>query len=362
MASPNVQELLHELAKQKERANQAEQQLLEEREHANRERARANQAEAQQAPTTFEHYLNLVQQRLVLPLSIESNPLNSASGSVTAVNEKYYPLEICRWDDFEEQHDEIFKQFTTLFSNKPLFPSETDVLGVQRELSPTTRKDEQDIRPFIRSAIEKPAERIVVAYYRQTNRQDKFYFQNNAYSLEYRSPEKGDDREAASRKKRSPERKERQPIPDRWGICEEEGTIRRLFVGEYKSAGKVSDKTITFVLTTASNNLFLEVLRRKQSGTANSEKERIRELVAQILCQAFHYMIRSGLLFGYVTSGQTLILLKIDENVPSKLHFHFIPVDLSSGQGSQFEAQYAPASQLATFVLLALREREMPRD
>jgi hypothetical protein len=70
--------------------------------------------------------------------------------------------------------------------NKPLFPSESDVLGVQRELSSTSRKDEQDIRPFVRSAIEKPAERIVRAYYDLTNRLDRFYFQNNAYSLEYR--------------------------------------------------------------------------------------------------------------------------------------------------------------------------------
>lgn len=338
MASSNVEELIRQLAE---------------------ERKRADRAEAKQAPTTFEHYLMLVQQLLVTTLLIEPNPVNSASGSVTAVNEKFYPLELCRWDDFQNQLERTLIEIRSVFSSRPLFPSETDVLGVQRELSPTSRKDEQDIRPFVRSAIEKPAERIVRAYYDLTNRTEKFCFQNNAYSLAYRDP--GTEIERRSSKRRSPERKKSQPIPDRWGICEEEGGLRRVCVGEYKAAHKVPDDEIRQVLENASKSLFLEVLWRKQSGTTNSVQDKGKELVAQILCQAFHYMLQSGLLFGYITSGRTLILLRIDEFAQQRLYFHFIPVD-STGQAREFEAHYAPATQLATFALLALRAREMPRD
>ncbi|KUL81842.1 hypothetical protein ZTR_09051 [Talaromyces verruculosus] len=367
MASSNVEELLRQLAEERERADRERERANRERERANRERERANrereraiQAETKQAPTTLQHYLKLVQQRLVTTLLVESNPVKSASGSVTTVNEKFYPLELCRWLDFQNDLNGTFSQITTLFADKPLFPSESDVLGVQRELSPTSRKDEQDIRPFVRSAIEKPAERIVRAYYDLTNRPDRFYFQNNAYSLEYRDPETEIERGSPS-KRRSPERKRSQPIPDRWGICEEEDGLRRVCVGEYKAAHKVPDEEIRQVLDTAPKDLFLEVLRRKQSGTTNSERDKGKELVAQILCQPFHYMIRSGLLFAYVTSGQTLILLKIDESAPERLYFHYIPVDLT-GQAREFEAQCSPATQLATFALLALRAREMPRD
>ncbi|EED20957.1 conserved hypothetical protein [Talaromyces stipitatus ATCC 10500] len=377
MASSYVEELLRQLAEERERADRereranrerehadraerklaeerehAEQKLAEEREHAEQmlaeERERANRAEAKQAPTTLEQYLRLIQQRLVTTLLVESNPVNSASGSVTAVNEKFYPLELCRWDDFEKQLERTFIEISSVFSSRSLFPSETDILGVQRELSPTSRKDEQDIRPFVRSAIEKPAERIVRAYYDLTNRPEKFCFQNNAYSLEYRDPETEIERRSPS-KRRSPERKKSQPIPDRWGICEEEGGLRRVCVGEYKAAHKVPDEEIRQVLDTASKNLFLEVLWRKQSGTTNSEQDKAKELVAQILCQAFHYMIQSGLLFGYITSGRTLILLRVDEFAQQR-------------QARESEAQYAPATQLATFALLALRAREMPRD
>lgn len=111
---------------------------------------------------------------------------------------------------FEEEHNRTFNQLIELFSAKPLFPSKTDVLGVRRDLSPATRKDEQDIRPFVRSAIEKPAERVVAAYLQQTGStvHFHFHFQNNAYSLENKSPEKAGEHEVPPPSMRgSPERK-----------------------------------------------------------------------------------------------------------------------------------------------------------
>lgn len=347
-------ELLRELEKARAIADR-------ERANAERERERARRAEAKQAPTTLERYLTLVQEGLVSNLLVESNPAYSASGSVTSVNEKYYPLELCSWDDFNKTHEETFHQIVSVFAEQALFPSETDVLGVQRELSPTTRKDEQDIRPFVRSAIEKPAERIVAGYHTKNGERRTFYFQNNAYSLEHRDPGTDERRASSPNKRRSPERKQSQPIPDRWGICEETGYVRRVCVGEYKAAHKVPDKGITQALAAAPRNLFLDVLRHKQSGKINSEETKVREFVAQIICQAYHYMIESGLLFGYITSGRTLILLKLTKTTPWLLYFHVIPVDLTD-RDYKFEPRYAPATQLATFVLLALDETEMPRD
>lgn len=357
----DINDLLRQLEETKQQGQRDRANAERERANAERERERAKQAEARQAPTTLERYLRLVQDGLVSTLLVESNPAYSASGSVTSVNQKYYPLELRSWDDFNDLHKETFRRIVSAFADQTLFPSETDVLGVQRELSPTTRKDEQDIRPFVRSAIEKPAERIVAAYHRKTHRQSTFYFQNNAYSLEYRDHGTYERRASSPSKRRSPERKQSQPIPDRWGICEETDCVRRVCVGEYNAAHKVPDEGITQALAAAPRDLFLDVLRHKQSGKINSEERKIREFVAQIICQAYHYMIESGLLFGYITSGRTLILLKIMKTTPWVLHFHVIPVD-PNGQGHEFETRHAPATQLVTFVLLALRETEMPRD
>lgn len=87
----------------------------------------------------------------------------------------------------------------------------------------------------------------------------------------------------------------------------------------------------------------------------------MQKLITQILYQTFHYIIKSGLLFKYLKSGQTLILLKIDKFAQQRLYFHFIPINFTR-QTHKFEAQYTPTTQLATFTLLALHIKEMPRD
>ncbi|PGH10844.1 hypothetical protein AJ79_05204 [Helicocarpus griseus UAMH5409] len=259
-------------------------------------RQRADRAEADLAPTTLEQYLQLVQQQLVSTLSIEPNPAMSASGSVTAADKN---------------------QISRVLSDKPLFLSRNNVLGIRDDLSPTTRKDEQDIRPFIRSTIEKPAQRVLKAFHKQTNNPVSFRFQNNAYSLELRSPERTSEIDAPPPGKRiSRERKSAHSIPDRWGVC---------------------------------------------STMDGSIRQNLRELVAQVLCQAFHYMIISGLLFGYVASGEILIFLKIEESAPQQLYFHIVrTVTEQSHPG--FEIRYAPAAQLASFATLALQSTEMSRD
>lgn len=69
------------------------------------------------------------------------------------------------------------------------------------------------------------------------------------------------------------------------------------------------------------SDLFSRVLRRKQSKIVNSEAK-CEETVAQVLCQAFDYIIRSGLLYVDVSSQHSLILLKIEELAAWKLSFH----------------------------------------
>lgn len=82
------------------REEELRRQLAEAERRLEGEKKRAERAEANQAPTTFEPYLQLVQQRLVSTLSVERDPTKSATGSVTAADRKYYPLELCGWYDF----------------------------------------------------------------------------------------------------------------------------------------------------------------------------------------------------------------------------------------------------------------------
>ncbi|KAL2359120.1 hypothetical protein RJZ56_008046 [Blastomyces dermatitidis] len=345
--------------KAKQERLKAEQKYAEEKE-------RVDQLRANIAPTNLEIYLQLVQQWLVSMLSIEPDPDKTSTGSVTSVDGKYYPLELYVWDDFP--HNETFDKFMNLFSHKPLFPSKTDVLGVQGDLSLNPWWNEYDIRPLIRSAIEKPAHRVVTAYLEQSGKADRFFFMDYAHSLDNRAPQEQSDKckvsSSSQKQSQSPEHKNTKPIPDRWGIYEFlSRDVRHVCVGEYKIARKIHTEEIKQILTSSSANLFLEVLRRKQSGFVNSDIEKTQEKVAQILCQTFHYMITSGLLYGYIILGETLIFLKIENSSPQKLYFYLTPQVVTETESPhEFEIRNAPAAQLATFATVALHSKEISRD
>ncbi|KAK2796241.1 hypothetical protein FQN50_009631 [Emmonsiellopsis sp. PD_5] len=362
-----LEEAKQRAEEEKVRAEEAKQRAEEEKvradwekQRADRAKQRADQLEADQSPTTFLVYLQLIEEKLRSTLLVEPDPTKLASGSVTDVQGKYYPRRVCQWKDFDKRRDQTFKQFTEAFSDASLFPSKTDVQGVQRDLSPATRKDEQDIRPFVRSAWEKPAQRLVQAYLRHTKdtKTTSFFFQNNAYSLSNKdiitNTTDADENEAPPRKKRSPDRKTK-GVPDRWGIRELPGEICiTVFVGEYKAAHKVTHGTFKRVFSSAGEDLFLDTLKRLSSPFVDTEKEHI--IVARVLCQTFHYMIIAGLKYGYVTSGEALVFLMLDENDPQTLYYHLSSVGDSVGDppSRNLDVQYGPVSQLSTFAMLSL--------
>ncbi|KAL1976103.1 hypothetical protein VTN31DRAFT_2385 [Thermomyces dupontii] len=133
------------------------------------------------------------------------------------------------------------------------------------------------------------------------------------------------------------------------------GTDEPIFLGEYKAAHKLRAETIAQVLASPPSDLFFQVLLRRESGRSDS-KETKEEIVAKVLCQTFDYMIRSGVLYGYLSSGHSLILLKIEESAPWRLFFHYTPVT----HVRDFEARRSPVAQLATLAMLALRSERKP--
>ncbi|KKZ64113.1 hypothetical protein EMCG_01611 [[Emmonsia] crescens] len=372
-----IEDLRCRLQEQKKRADEEKKRADEEKERADeeargrkREKERADRLAAEQAPTPLLTYLQLVKEKLISSLSVEPDPTKSSSGLVTTVNGKYYPPKLCHWADFANLHESRFSQLAEAFSDNALFPSRTNVQGVEQDLSPTTRKDELDLRPFIRTAIEKPAQRLVQAYLRQTkDSQTKdsetvdFRFQSNAYSLfdkDNPTPTNANvataQAEAPPSKKQSPERFKE--VPDRWGIRKllngEEVTT---LVGEYKAAHKLPSGSFKDVFQAAGESLFLDTLRRLSSPTVDEAKE--QSTVVKVLCQIFDYMIKAGLQYGYLTSGHELVFLMVKEGDVQTLYYHFTAVTYRANSSPSnspraIDVCYGPVSQLTTFVLLSL--------
>ncbi|KAK3359841.1 hypothetical protein B0T25DRAFT_111344 [Lasiosphaeria hispida] len=342
------------LRQQTERANRAEAQL-------NLTETELNRVNAEVRATTFLEYVHNVQTIVAPNLIIETNRKKQASGAVTDVSGKVYPQALHRWTDFPAIHDKQFDAFTSALGVTQQFPSLSDVKSNKNELSPTPRKDEQDIRLFIRTYAEGPAMRIANAFANTcpSLQGTEFLFSNNAYGLHPKVVPQDEQNPPA--KKRSPDRVT-SLAPDRWGIRNSpDDTETTALVGEYKAAHKARGQCFRQVLGNdpLPETLFADCAscysEAELEGQVQDQNQHLpvrnnhNMMVAKVLCQAYHYMVISGLQYGYVTSGDCMILLAIPRDTPDVLLTHLI-YEPSSIQ----EAKQTYAAQLATLVILAL--------
>ncbi|KAL1976104.1 hypothetical protein VTN31DRAFT_2386 [Thermomyces dupontii] len=169
--------LLRRLAEEKRKREAAE-------ERAEREKERADRFEAERAPTSLERYLQLVQDFLVSTLSVENDSAKVTSGGMTNVDGKWYPRELHRWDDFENEHSRVYNMFLEELSNKQLFPSYIHVNAIRSNLLESRQQNELDVRPYVHGAIESPVRQVVLAYLRHVGNMDELSFRNTGQSLD----------------------------------------------------------------------------------------------------------------------------------------------------------------------------------
>lgn len=219
------------------------------------------------------------------------------------------------------------------------------------------------MKPLMRNAVEKPDERVVRTYLQQTADANQLGFQNCPHSLESRRLKEAVEPGVSSLgRNKGPDCNSIWPVPDRWGVYGPANESKRhVFGGEYQTAHTIQFGRIRQALDFPSTDLFIQILKRKQSGLVDSKQDKDRETIAEILSQAFHHMLMSGILYGYVAAGRTLILHKTEKYAPQKLYFHLTPL-AAELPVSDVQPRYTAAAQLATFAILSMRSTEMSRD
>ncbi|KAI0189654.1 hypothetical protein F4808DRAFT_445272, partial [Astrocystis sublimbata] len=79
------------------------------------------------------------------------------------------------------------------------------------------------------------------------------------------------------------------------------------------------------------------------------------ELVASAVTQTFHYMVKSGLAYGLLTTGEGIVLLKIDWDDPRTVYYHLAEPAEEVVAHANYRACSA-VSQYLGFHLLALSD------
>ncbi|EFX00525.1 metalloprotease m41 [Grosmannia clavigera kw1407] len=364
--SPTLEDLLRRIAELEGRAEKDKQQM--------------QTLQQRTEPSLFLDYLRSTEENLFATFRppVPSTTTTKTSSQTTCVNGKFYPRRLRPWTEFEDAHTAQFRTLTDALEDHAVFPALTDVLGASRDLSPTPN-GEMDLRPFVRASIEKPAVRIINAYMSLADNPPftSINFQNNSYGLNLADTPDDELQEVqgpAAKRQRSPVK--RIGIPDRWcvGVLQD-GSCAHVLVGEYKAAHKLPARKLKAVLSTAPGEDFF----RAKSDATGSQRKAVPgdAFVARVLCQAYHYMITSGLEFGYVASGDGLVFLRVLNDDPQTLYYSCfvfpIPLPPSNGPESdrghqntininRREPRKTAAAYLASLCMLALQSSPRPKS
>ncbi|KAH7123430.1 hypothetical protein B0J13DRAFT_566621 [Dactylonectria estremocensis] len=366
-----IQRLQRELKVAKERAAAAG-----EREEA--ARAREEELRRDQRHTSYDEYLRLCHRDLFSTLQVQDKS-KSSGGGTTDVTGKHYPLQLQPWKGFLEIQKTYHDIIREILQDDHLLPSQLAVLAIAQTASKRPVASEDDLRTFEHLAVEDPVENILAVTGPRSQSHpigqeldcNAITFENHPLSLTETGETDGDDDDdeiffetvqgqTGSKKRVARQRKaSRRKGPDRWCIrASHTGTRKTAFPIEYKAAHKIPVES--FQKAMGKEGLFTRVISRISSGKAsiNGEshlQEQIEETVAKALAQIFHYMIRLGSSYGYLTAGKSLIFLHIGDD-PTVLYYHMVrPKSDAEGEDGKVDPFYTAVAQLAAFCLQTCR-------
>ncbi|EPE06756.1 metalloprotease-like protein [Ophiostoma piceae UAMH 11346] len=356
---------------EKKRAEDEQKRADDEKKRADDEKKRADDEVAKNQKTVYFEYLDNTHTHIASTLLVETDRSKAASGKAAKANGKVYPRVLRRWVDFPQLHRQQFDDLTTLFGDNRLFPSYNDTRSIASDLSPRKRRDEQDIRPYIRAYLELPATHIIKAFLQRTTEPSyaglSFHFSNNTHGTAAQRRLEPDlaasAHTSAGGPSRSSSRKRKLDsstslAPDRWGqrvredqSADDDEYFENILPGEYKAAHKVRGSDFRRILGNhdappAESFIGDCAQKLQQDGVA----------IAEVLCQAYHYMVVYGKTYSYVTSGEgTVLLMAAPENAATLL-YHYIGHAAVASPITQPERDLVcvPAAQMATLIVKAL--------
>ncbi|RMJ05329.1 hypothetical protein CDV36_013998, partial [Fusarium kuroshium] len=370
-----IQNLRRELKETKEREAAAREREAAAREREELAKAREENLRRDQRDTSYDEYLRLCHEQLFTTLRVQDKS-KSSGGGTTDVTGKHYPLWLRPWDGFLDEQKSCYRIIKAILQGFHL-PSRLAVRAIAQAASKRPVASEDDLRTFEHLAVEDPVENVFAALGPRSQNHPigqeldckAITFENHPLSLtETDEIDRNDDEvffetvqvQSGSKKRVARQRRaSRRKGPDRWCIrARNSGGKDATFPIEYKAAHKIPVES--FQAAMHREDLFIRVISRISSGKASTDgeshlQEQIEETVAKALAQTFHYMIRLGSSYEYLTAGKSLIFLHIGDD-PTVLYYHMAqPENDAEGEDGTVDPFYTAVAQLAAFCLRTCR-------
>lgn len=290
----------------------------------------------------------------------DSSPKTTTAGQ-TSIYGKFYPLRLRPWTDFPRQQRAEFSSLQQQLGSRTVFPPRQAVQLLEENLQetlPTRFLDTESFHNHARTtalldlAVEKPSSKVLAEYFTAAGQGTAVFFDNMTAGVTGSShtttaAEDEDDSPAApSDASDSPVAKTKKTRPDCVVLARDPWTDhaapnpkpRRLLVGEHKPCHslRAADLESTVLPEDCLVRMAIASKRRKArkkellptianaaspSGSFPTMPAK-QIFFAAALTQTYHYMVVSGLEYGYLATGETITFLRIPFAEPTALLYH----------------------------------------
>ncbi|OJD13562.1 hypothetical protein AJ78_05999 [Emergomyces pasteurianus Ep9510] len=388
MANDEIQRLRQLLEDERRRRQEAEQaqreaeqsqreaeQSQREAEQSQREAEQAQQAlEKQIRPLTLFEYLDACHIYLFNGL-VPGKSDQSTQGTADNANGKLCPHRIREWLPFADAQTKIWARLLNDENEGFIMERKFDSLHAIMAMGKKTRKhihSELDLRYFQRDAITSPVGSVIDVFFENEQLRQLFglqgqiTFENHGNTLTNNE----EDEEVVARPSKlrkgtggaaTPTNAPTsgRPLADEFCIYNKGEKVKiPALVGELKPPHKLPLQIIQNGLQE------MELAGIAKRHHDETEKVQHCRLVAAVITQAFSYMIKAGVEYGYVSTGEAFIFLHFKADDPGTVYYYLSVPEQDVGKETGFTGEaedddnrlhMTAVGQVLAFVLRAIR-------
>ncbi|KAK3046226.1 hypothetical protein LTR09_012274 [Extremus antarcticus] len=300
----------------------------------------------------------------------------TTQGEITNPDNRLYPKRILRWQDFEASQAAVWARIgeSSDFASRQWFPSRNDFAYVRDRLRPIS--SESQLRWFEALAIEN----MVVDLF-QRAREDASVKQVLGVDSEINFQDHtnlGDDGNSELarmmqdlRLQQSTKRTERQQSPHRHrGTADQfcvlqsadDGSRRPSLAIEFKAPHKLSTHTVSAGLKEEIQTYEDVISQIEEPSDAEQRQDWwCQYVMAATLTQLFSYMVTQGTRYGYLSTGQAYVFLRIGDD-PSEVYFSVQIPSLDVSTNDERRLHHTAVAQVFAFIVQAAGESGPAQD
>jgi hypothetical protein len=375
-----------EETKAREEAERREEQERQAREEAERLQG---EAELQLQPNTLLRLLDRCHHSLSQAIKVETDATLTTQGDAADPANRLYPKRIIPWLDFPQLQEQVWEKFdrTAAFTERPLFPSDTQIDYVVTNIQNTPIYSEASLRNFERDTVDNFVEKVVnvlrddeplrrefgiqgrVTFYdranpsetslknslEQMNIQDAQTPQRPANTRHRRG--RGRERGAAQSQKRDGTTRRRNRRADQFCVhlVADERQIP-VYAVEFKAPHKVTIPELVAGLH------HMDLARDVIGQEGDTFEFYATRLVAAVVTQIFSYMIDSGVRYGYICTGEAFVFLHIPEGDPTIVQYFLCIPNQDVQPDDELRLHRTAIGQVLAFTLQALAAETPPQE